>query len=198
MRKRVLFISSRPIYPIIGGDQIRTAQQLNFLLQRYDVDVVYQSLSKQNVALKDFVPMVQNVKCFQIPKWLYYVQALRFLFNRLPLQVNYYYNNEMKKSINSCLHEYDIVFCNNIRTAEYVRKSSNIMKVIDFVDAISMNYEKAKLKAHGLKKIIYAIDSKRCERYEQDILNVFERCAIISEVDKQYILQKRCQGKYML
>ena len=31
--KKALFISSRPIYPIIGGDQIRTAQQLDYLLQ---------------------------------------------------------------------------------------------------------------------------------------------------------------------
>ena len=60
---------------------------------------------------------------------------------------------------------------------------------MDFVDAISMNYEKAKLKAHGLQKIIYTIDYKRCKQYEQMVLDVFDRCAIISEVDKQYILQ---------
>lgn len=37
--KKVLFISSRPIYPVIGGDQIRTSQQLEYLVQRYIVDV---------------------------------------------------------------------------------------------------------------------------------------------------------------
>lgn len=185
MRKKVLFISSRPIYPIIGGDQIRTAQQLNFLLQRYVVDVVYQTPFE----VKDYIPNVQKIRGFKVPKWVCYMQTLRFLFNRLPLQVNYYYNNKMKKYIDSCLHEYDIVFCNNIRTTEYVRESSDVVKIVDFVDAISMNYEKAKLKAHGLQKIIYTIDYKRCKQYEQMVLDVFDRCAIISEVDKQYILQ---------
>lgn len=185
MRKKVLFISSRPIYPIIGGDQIRTAQQLNFLLQRYVVDVVYQTPFE----VKDYIPNVQKIRGFKVPKWVCYMQTLRFLFNRLPLQVNYYYNNKMKKYIDSCLHEYDIVFCNNIRTTEYVREFSDVVKIVDFVDAISMNYEKAKLKAHGLQKIIYTIDYKRCKQYEQMVLDVFDRCAIISEVDKQYILQ---------
>lgn len=189
MKKKVLFISSRPIYPIIGGDQIRTAQQLNFLLQKYNVDVVYQSPVKDEKLFKDYVPSVKNATCFRVPKWQCYIQTLRFLFNRLPLQVNYYYNGAMKKYIDSVLQNYDIVFCNNIRTAEYVRLSSGIIKVMDFVDAISMNYEKAKQKAHGLKKIIYEIDYKRCKTYEQSVLDAFHRCAIISDVDKNYILK---------
>lgn len=191
MKKKVLFISSRPIYPIVSGNQIRTAQQLEYLLQRYEVDVVYQSLNKgkDDKLLQDNVPAVRKVIGFRISKWLYYLQTLRFLFNGLPLQVNYYYNRTMKKYIDSCILEYDIVFCNNIRTAEYVRKRADILKIIDFVDAISMNYEKAKSKAHGLQKIIYMIDYKRCKKYERKVLHSFDSCAIISEIDKQYILK---------
>lgn len=187
--KKVLFISSRPIYPIIGGDQIRTAQQLEFLLQRYEVDVVYQTPNKANKLIQDYVPAVRRVTYFQVPKWLCYVQTLRFLFNKLPLQVNYYYSIAIKKYIDSCIQDYDIVFCNNIRTAEYVRRYSGVVKVMDFVDAISMNYEKAKQKAKGLKKLIYEIDYRRCRRYERLVLNAFHRCAIISEVDRNYILK---------
>ena len=189
MNKKVLFISSRAIFPIIGGDQIRTAQQLEFLLQKYDVDVVYQDSSKDNDILKKYAPKVHKSTCFKISRILYYLQTLRFLFNKRPLQVNYYYNKEMKHYIDSCINEYDIVFCNNIRTAEYVRNVRGIIKVMDFVDAISMNYEKAQREAKGLKKLIYIIDFKRCKYYEQLILNSFDKCAIISDIDKQYICQ---------
>lgn len=188
MKKRVLFISSRPIYPIVGGDQIRTAQQLEFLLQRYDVAVVYQSPDRQKIRIQDYLAVNSEI-CIRVQKWKYYVQTLRFLFNKLPLQVNYYYNIAMKKYIDSVIQDYDIVFCNNIRTAEYVRLSTGVIKMMDFVDAISMNYEKAKQKAHGLKKIIYEIDYRRCRKYEQQILDTFHRCAIISEVDRNYILK---------
>ena len=40
MRKRILFITSRPIYPIVGGDQIRTAQCLQYLRSYFDVHEV--------------------------------------------------------------------------------------------------------------------------------------------------------------
>lgn len=187
MKGKVLFLSSRPIYPIMGGDQIRTAQQLNFLLQKYDVDVIYLSERDMDEQLCKFVPSVGKVICFKVPKMKCYVQTLRFLVNSLPLQVNYYYNASVKKYINSHLREYDLFFCNNMRTAEYVRNVQGIKKVLDFVDAISMNYEKAKKQARGVMKLIYSIDYKRCKRYEQLLLKSFDSCAIISEIDKQYI-----------
>ena len=187
--KRLLFISSRPIYPIIGGDQIRTAQQLEFLCTKYKVDVIYQTEVQSKMLICKYLPVVSVEKCFRSSKWMNYMRTLYFLCNHLPLQVNYYYDKEMKRYIDLHLSEYDIVFCNNIRTAEYVRRASNIVKVIDFVDAISMNYEKAKSKAKGLKRLIYEIDYRRCRRYERQVLKDFDRCATISEIDRQYILK---------
>lgn len=187
MKNKALFISSRPIYPIIGGDQIRTAQQLDFLLQKYDVDIIYLCEKNEGEQLRKFVPQVGKTICFKVSKIKCYIQTLRFLVNRLPLQVNYYYNTNVSDYINSHLQEYDLVFCNNIRTAEYVRNAQCIKKILDFVDAISMNYEMARKEARGLKKIIYSIDYKRCKRYEQLLLESFDSCAIISDIDKQYI-----------
>lgn len=191
--KKILFISSRPIYPIVGGDQIRTAQQLEFLVKRFKVDVIYQAelFWEQKEPINKYLPSVNKVVCFNLPKWKSYLYTLRFLFNNLPLQVNYYYDDRIQRYLEKHYLEYEFVFCNNIRTAEYVRNLVGIRKFIDFVDAISMNYEKAQKQAHGLKRLIYNIDYKRCLRYEQQILSSFDSCAIISEIDKQYIL--KCQ-----
>lgn len=186
--QKVLFISSRPLFPIVGGDQIRTVQQLEFLLQRYRVDVLYLTESKERDVTKEHLPAVGNVFCFHILKWRCYWQTLRFLFNAKPLQVNYYHNKRTQRFVAAHLDEYDMVFCNNIRTAEYVRWAKGVRKYIDFVDAISMNYTKAQHKARGLKKLIYKIDGRRCARYEQQVIRDFDNCAIISEVDKQYLL----------
>ena len=131
--KKVLFISSRPIYPVIGGDQIRTSQQLEYLVQRYIVDVIYLSEHVLEDQTKKYLPSVRNAQ--------------------------------------------------------------NIIKYIDFVDAISMNYDKAKQLSHGLKRLIYMIDSKRCLEYEQLIIETFDSCAIISDIDKKYII--KCQQKFM-
>ncbi len=184
--KKALFISSRPIYPVIGGDQIRTSQQLEFLSRNYDVDVVFISEEK-NPEINPYLKFAKSAKSFYRSKIKCILGTLRFLFNKLPLQVNYFHDSKMQSYIDMVVDNYDIIFCNNIRTAEYVRKKQNNKKIIDFVDAISMNYDKARSRSFGLKKIIYNIDYHRCKDYERGLLKEFDACAIISEVDKQYI-----------
>ncbi|MCM1139465.1 MAG: hypothetical protein NC453_12915 [Muribaculum sp.] len=188
--KKVLFISSRPIYPIVGGDQIRTAQQLELLTKKFRVDVVFLTPYKENNSVKDYSPEINDEFRFYVPKYKSYFNTLRFIFNKLPMQVNYYYDNTVKRFIDRNIGNYDVVFCNNIRTAEYVRHHS-VIKYLDFVDAISMNYDKARKHAKGLKKLIFSIDFRRCRNYELKCLGDFSSCSIISDVDNKYIT--KCQ-----
>ena len=53
-----------------------------------------------------------------------------------------------------------------------------------------MRYEKEKQKANLFAKIAYTIDSKRLEHYEAKILKEFNGHFIISDIDRQYILEK--------
>lgn len=183
---KALFISSRPIYPIISGGQIRTEQQLEFLSRKFDVDVVFLTDEKEH-ELKEYLKFANSVKSFYRPKMKCVIETMRFIFNKLPLQVNYYYDLSLQKYIDSVICNYDMVFCNNLRTAEYVRGKKTSTRVIDFVDAISMNYDKARQYSKGLKRLIYEIEFKRCRTYERLIYDEFDGCSIISEVDKHYI-----------
>lgn len=187
MAKRLLFISSRPIFPITGGDQIRTAQQLELLCEHFEVDVIYTTTNREDAEISNYISDVRQTFRFFIGRWRHYLYTMRFVVNQLPLQVNYYFDSRLSKKIDSILPDYDCVFCNNIRTAEYVRKKRGLIKYIDFVDAISMNYDKARHEAKGLKKIIYEIDYRRCKVYEQKCLEAFDSCAVISDVDNKYI-----------
>lgn len=188
--KKALFISSKPIYPIICGGQIRTEQQLEFLSHKYDVDVIFISDIK-NPEIEPYLKFSKSVKFFYRSKIKCLLGTTRFIFNNLPMQVNYFFERKMDKYIRSVISNYDLVFCNNIRTAEFVRGIKGVNRVIDFVDAISMNYDKARKHSKGLKKIIYEIDYRRCKLYETSIVKEFEGCSIISEVDKKYI--ESCQ-----
>lgn len=187
MKPRLLFISSRPIFPIVGGDQIRTAQQLELLIDLFYVDVVYISQNDVDENIHNHLPEVGKVVKFKVSKIKSYFNTLKFIFNRLPLQVNYYYDSKVASYIDDVAQSYDAIFCNLIRTAPYAN-NLKILKYLDFVDAISMNYEKARKKAFGLKRLIYSLDYKRCKDYEKKCLQKFDRCAIISDIDNQYIV----------
>lgn len=190
MKKKLLFISSRPIFPIIGGDQIRTKQQLELLCEHFEVDVLYMTNPGDTVDLKKYMHGIGRVFKVIVPRYKHLLQTLGFFFNTKPLQVNYYRSKKVINLIKRIEGDYDVFFCNNIRTADYV-KSCKGMKLLDFVDAISMNYDKARHESTGIKKIIYNIDYKRCKLYEKKCLKIFDACAVISEVDKKYILNER-------
>lgn len=187
--KKALFISSRELFPIIGGEKIRTAQSLNFLSKIYEVDVICQSENK-DFNLGPLKKCINKYFHFYIPHYKHYLWTLRFLLNSHPLQVNYYYSSKIQKLIDNIIDEYDIVFCNNIRTSKYFLKHKKTIKYIDFVDSIAMNYERAKMESHGLKKIIYTIDAKRCIKYERYLYDTFNRCSVISNIDREFIIGK--------
>ncbi|WP_299548805.1 glycosyltransferase [Seonamhaeicola sp.] len=192
IKSKLLMIFHRPPFPLIGGDKIRMYQNLKILSKHYDVDVLFVNDIKTDKAHNNSIlKLATNIFVFEFKKYRFYLSTLfGFLMNKNPLQVNYYYFKSVQKWIDKNISNYDSVFCHTIRTAEYV-KNKSIFKIIDFVDAISMNYEKAAKKSNfGLWKLLYKIDKKRVLKYESSLLELFDERIIISEIDKNYILNK--------
>ncbi|WP_062055026.1 glycosyltransferase [Aquimarina longa] len=188
-KPRLLLIFYRPPYPLVGGDKIRMHQNLRLLSTEFDVDVLFINENKKTKNIEnDILKYSKNVISFSFSKINFYFSTLIGLFkNTKPLQVNYYYFEKVQKWIDLHINNYEYAFCSTIRTAEYI-KDKKIFKIIDFVDAISMNYEKAfKNKKWGLWKLIYMIDKKRVLNYEISLLPKFDRKIIISNIDKEYI-----------
>jgi len=192
--KKVLLVSSRPPYPLHNGSAIRTFQAIRFFRKlSYSVDVVYLTTQDDNrqtdEGLKDYC---RTVRSFKVSPFRSCLNVLRGLFlNRKPLQVNYYYFKSIERKIAQNASDYDVIFYNNIRTAEYL-KDAAAFKILDFVDAISMNYEKAASKKKGLWHYLYKIDRRRCLKYERRLLERMQKCMIISEIDRDYILYDQC------
>ena len=189
--KKILVMSSRAPYPLHSGGAIRTYQVIKLLSRIYTVDLVYITDDLKDETVSEMGRFCREVIPFPVRKMDYYLNVCKGLIsNTLPLQVNYFYFDKVQSWVDRNIHKYDGVFCNNIRTAEYVRNKKGNTKWIDFVDAISMNYEKAKKQETGLWRWLYKVDFTRCRRYEQMVLNAFTKCMIISEVDRDYILSK--------
>ena len=135
-------------------------------------------------------PYCQNIYSFIITKRRSYFNVLKgLLTNLLPLQVNYFYSRKVRKWINKNSSRYDIIYCNNIRTARYARGLKNEI-ILDFVDAYSMNYQAARDNIKGLWHWIYAIDYVRCNKFEQTLLQEFNKFLIISDIDRTFILTR--------
>ena len=158
---RVLVLSSKSPYPIHDGAAIRTFQSIVFLHRMgYEVDVLYLSEQDDKKLVEEGLSKYcRNIYQFTMSATTSRINVLRGVFtNGLPLQVNYFFSRKVKKWITKHQDDYDMVYCNNIRTAEYA-KGIRSKKVLDFVDALSMNYSSAKNKTKGLWHWIYTLDS---------------------------------------
>ena len=192
--KKVLFLNSRSPFPIRDGASIGTNQYLRFFHDLgYDVDLCYVSEKDDlDVVSKGVGQYCNQVRCFPIPKWQSYLKSLHgFMTSPYPLQVCYYYSRKLSRWVKEHAADYDIIYCHNMRTARYAEGLGQY-KIWNIVDAFSMNYESAITHSHGLWKWIYKTDARRCSRYEQKLLGEFNKKLIVSQKDRDFIVD--CAG----
>lgn len=187
---RILFLTSRHPFPPVGGDKLRAYNFLKYLLASgHEVHLF--SLIDRAVQLKDTIPY-QRV--FFLSKTKSYLNCLRGLFSQKPLQVWYYRSTEVQRAIDTAIkgNGYDLIFCHLLRTAEYVRKATDIPKIIDLTDAISLNYTRVVQrfkKDISFKNFIYALEKERVLSYEREVIDSFNKSILVSQVDKEYLGQ---------
>jgi len=182
-------LCSRIPYPLIGGDRIRIYNTAKILSANYRVDLVFINEGKvRQDYIEKLKEVFNGVTFFSYsslrPKW----NALKGLFLREPLQVHYYYFKEIQMWIDKNCGNYDLLFAHHIRMAEY-SKDASCPRVIDLHDAISMNYRKARKNARGLWRAIYSVENRRILPYEVRTVNAFDRSFIVSDVDRDYLVQ---------
>ena len=189
--KKILFIVPRPFYPPYYGYQIRAFNISKTLVSKYDVDVLL--ITEEKIVSTDtkiLKKIFKHLIIFQKSKWRFFVNAIWGIFKNDPLQVSYYYFDDIQQWINSHAKQYDIIFCSTLRTTKYVEKIIGPKKIIDFIDAISLHYKIATdIRKNLLWKVIYFFESRRLLSYERKVINKFDLGFVSSQLDKDFIIQ---------
>lgn len=191
-RKKILVLTPRFPYPIIGGDRLRIYKLCKELSEKYDLTLLSlcDDPSEMNAVIQDNV--FTDIHRVFLPKNKSYFNVFKALPTRTPLQVAYYRSATFQEKVNELIEGVDAVFCHLIRVADYV-KNNDVIKFIDMTDAISLNYSRVKTVASkkGLRAIIYSVEQKRLERYERSIANYFNLTTFISPVDRDFLYPNR-------
>lgn len=185
--RRVLFLSHVPPYPLIGGDRLRIAQQLSFLLDKCEVDIAYISHTPGLQSVRKSEPRLGKEWRFTVPKLMRYFQASRWLLNFDPELANHFHHEPMQRLVDLVIKDYDFVFCASPAVAKYMRKYPNVRKFLDMTDSLTMNYVNAAPLASGMKKLFYRVEQTRMRRFERNCIAAFDRTAYISPVDRDFI-----------
>lgn len=187
--KKLLILTPRFPYPVIGGDRLRIFELCRELSKKYSLTLA--SLCESHDEMTSQVPddgVFSSVHRVYLPKWKSYLNCIRALPTTTPLQVNYYSCKEFQSLVEELSAEHDLVLPHLIRMADYAKNLPNV-KVLEMTDAISMNYKRfiENKNNAGVKGMIYQLEYKRLYNYEREVAKRFDCNLLVSQYDKDFL-----------
>jgi len=186
---KLFILLPRVPYPTEKGDKLRAFNQLKQLSKKYEI--ILCSLNDSFLhedALTVLGQYAKSIYILDIPKSGIIVNLIRTIFSNIPLQVGYFYNKKIKKTIDAIIekHKPDHIFCQLIRVAEYV-KDIPLPKTLDYQDVFSKGVERRLASTPFYLRPFLRLEYRRLLAYEHDIFNKFDNKIIISEPDRDLI-----------
>ena len=194
---KILVILSRVPYPLEKGDKLRAFNQLKQLSKKHEVILfALNDTTLHPEAIKILTEYCADIRIVQMSKMRVYMNLVQTLFTSLPLQVGYFYFGRAQRELDTFVekHKPDHIYCQLIRTSEFVKKHTGIRKTLDYMDVFSKGVERRLAKAPFYMRAALKMEHRRLVKYEREIFHHFNNTTIISEQDKQHMpLEEREQ-----
>lgn len=188
-KKKILVLTPRFPYPVIGGDRLRIFELCKELAKNYSLTLVSLCETRSEMTLD--IPddgVFSNVHRVFLPKYRSYLNCAFALPSKTPLQVAYYKSHGFSKLVNRLSKDHDLVLPHLIRMADYAKELPN-KKVLEMTDAISMNYSRVCETKNdaGVKGLIYKLEKERLNNYEKQTAENFDCNVLVSKFDKDFL-----------
>ena len=188
MQKRLLILTPRFPFPVIGGDRVRIFHICQALSQSFKLSLLTFCETKEQLRFPVSDGLFSHVERVYLPRWKSYLNAARAVPTALPLQIAYYRSAEFQAAVERLLPEHDAVLAHLIRTGQYVEGRHEPV-ILEMTDAISLNYQRMSgvPDVFDWKKFVYRFERSRLLRYELSTLGKFRRVWLVSDVDRKFL-----------
>jgi glycosyltransferase involved in cell wall biosynthesis len=188
MKKRLLILSPRFPFPVIGGDRVRIYHICKALSQVFELSLLSFCETKEELQFSVSGGLFSRLERVYLPRWKSYLNAAQALATSLPLQIAYYRSAEFEAAVERLLPEHDAILAHLIRTGHYVEERERPV-VLEMTDAISLNYQRMSEvnDTFNWKKFVFGFERSRLLRYELATLGKFRRVWMVSEVDRKFL-----------
>ncbi|MEK8031840.1 glycosyltransferase family 4 protein [Ideonella sp. DXS29W] len=189
-RRRILLLTPRWPYPVIGGDRLRIWHLAKAAARHHDVTLL--SLCQTPAELSAELPddgVFTSAHRVLLPKWRSWLQMLAAVGSAEPLQVAYYRSREFGLAVDRLAKDHDLVCCHLVRMAPYAMASAR-PRWLEMTDAISMTMERASRHARGgavLTGPILRMEASRMREFERSMAPSFDLVTLISGVDRDSV-----------
>ena len=187
---KILVITSRVPWPLEKGDKLRIYHQIKQLSANNEI--ILCCLNDQKLhpeAASQLKKFCSELHVFQLNRLKIFMRLGIALLSQKPFQVHYFYQRSIHKKIKDLIQNSkpDHIYCQLIRTTEYVKENFEISKTLDYMDAFSKGTQRRIKKAGVIEKILLKEEQKRLLRYESLIFDYFDHHSIISSQDRDCI-----------
>ena len=191
--KKILFICPRnPFSERYSGDVIRAKKTIYFLSKNHYVKVI--SSDFKNSQKKESKLSYEGFKEISLISKIFYIF---FSFIKLrPIQLGYFFSPKIKEYVQNNFQDYDLIFFQSFRTAQYMPKGNNKTCILDMGDLMSKNYKQTSVRYFFFNpiRVIYYIESLLVKKYESFCFKNFTKILLLSkrEIDS---VEKKFKGK---
>ena len=189
-KKRLLVLTPRFPYPVIGGDRLRIYYVCKELAKNFDLTLLSLCDKKNELNLPVNDHVFKDIHRVYLPKWRSYLNSLIALPTKTPLQLAYYKSHKFKKIIDKLLPSHDGVLSHLIRTGQYIESNPhNKPRFLEMTDAISLNYKRVQelKEKRGLKQWVYNLEASRLDKYEKACIHSYDSVTLVSDIDRQHL-----------
>ncbi|MCO4805629.1 glycosyltransferase [Salibacteraceae bacterium] len=191
---KLMVVLSRVPWPLEKGDKLRAYHFIREWSKDHDVALFCLTDSKVDPkAEAKLKEICTEVHIQRLSRLNILIRLAKGMFNPLPYQVSYFYSKGAQKAFDRFLDRNvpDHIFCQLVRTAEYVRKYTIIPKSLDYMDAFSVGMWRMAKGASWPLSMLMKLESKRLENYEGIVQDEFTHRYIISNQDKEQLIHLR-------
>ena len=201
--------------PMTRSDQMTVAHLLDFLSARgHDVDLysLYEGIPPSAEQREWVRERCREVIIFDQPRWRKLAGAGASLLRGLPLQIGYFDNARLKRSLRRASHgrSHDVIYGYTLRSAEPVRglgrgaggapregAHGDRRPVTYLAMQVSQSLNTRRIAAHApgrCEKLIYRLEHRLTAAYEARIWRDFTRTVLIGDADAREI-RKICADR---
>jgi sugar transferase (PEP-CTERM/EpsH1 system associated) len=187
---KLFVLLSRIPYPLEKGDKLRAYHQVKLLAEKHEVHLCcLTDAIPHPEARKELEKICDEVTILRLNRLLIIWRMFLAFFSDKPFQVHYFYQWRIHRQIERLIQTVkpDHIYCQLIRTTEYVKNLHTIPKTLDYMDAFNKGMDRKIKDARWHSKWFLSKESQRLVAYENLIFDYFENHTIISAQDRKLI-----------
>lgn len=187
---KILYLLPRVPYPLEKGDKLRAYLHARRLSRDHEVHICCLRDTPLHPEAREKLDAVcSRLSILPLNRPLILLNLFLGLFSNKPFQVLYFFQPHLKRKLQKLIETDppDRIYCQLIRSSEYVKDLHRIPKTIDYMDAFSKGLERRMERSSLLFRLLLNEECRRTKRYEHLIYDHFDQHLIISEQDREQI-----------